>query len=94
MGNAAGIAELLERRAASIETAHKHFVFRYRSPEHWLQVFKTFYGPVLKAFAALASEGQAALERDLLALIERFSVAGDGTMVAPSEYLEVVVTRR
>ena len=56
-------------------------------------MFKTFYGPVLKAFAALAPEGQAALERDLLALIERFNVSGDGTMVAPSEYLEVVVTR-
>ena len=79
-GTRAGIAELLERQAASVETAHKHFVFRYRSPEHWLEVFKTYYGPVLKAFAALAPEGHAALERDLLALIDRFNGSGDGTM--------------
>src|SRR4051812_47719384 len=92
-GTRAGIAELLERRAASVETAHKHFVFRYRSPEHWLAVFKTFYGPVLKAFAALPREGQSALERDLLALIDRFNGSGDETMVAPSEYLETIVTR-
>jgi ubiquinone/menaquinone biosynthesis C-methylase UbiE len=92
-GTRAGIAELLERQAASVETAHKHFVFRYRSPEHWLEVFKTYYGPVLKAFAALAPEGHAALERDLLALIDRFNGSGDGTMVVLSEYLETIVTR-
>src|SRR3954469_19123319 len=84
-GTRAGIAELLERHAASVKTAHKHFVFRYRSPEHWLAVFKTFYGPVLKAFAALPRDGQAALERDLLALIGRFNGSGDETMIAPSE---------
>ena len=61
--------------------------------EHWLEVFKTYYGPVLKAFAALAREGHAALERDLLALIDRFNGSGDGTMVVLSEYLETIVTR-
>jgi ubiquinone/menaquinone biosynthesis C-methylase UbiE len=92
-GTRDGIAELLERHAASVKTAHKHFVFRYRSPEHWLEVFKTYYGPVLKAFAALPRDGQAGLERDLLALIDRFNGSGDETMVAPSEYLETIVTR-
>jgi len=92
-GTRAGIAELFEPHAASIETAHRHFVFRYRSPEHCLKVFRTYYGPVLKAFAALAPEGQAALERDLLALIDQFNRANDGSMVVPSEYLEVIITR-
>jgi hypothetical protein len=68
-------------------------VFRYRSPEHWLKVFRTYYGPMLKAFVALETERQAALERDLKALVERFNRAADGTMVVPSEYLEVVITR-
>jgi ubiquinone/menaquinone biosynthesis C-methylase UbiE len=72
----------------------KHFAFRYKSPKHWLETFKGFYGPVLKAFAALDPSIQAALETDLLALAARFNTAADGTMVAPSEYLEVVVTKK
>ena len=52
-GTRARIAELFGTHAASITTAQRHFVFRYRSPAHWLEVFRTYYGPVLKAFAAL-----------------------------------------
>jgi hypothetical protein len=70
------------------------FVFRYPSPEHWLDVFKTFYGPMLKAFAALEPNAQAALTRDLLALVGEFNRSDDGTMAAHSEYLEVVITKR
>ena len=69
------------------------FAFRYRSPEHWLEVFRTYYGPVLKAFGALDPAAQVGLERDLLSVIGEFNRAQDGTMVAPSEYLEVVITR-
>ena len=54
-GTRARIAELFEPHATSIKSAQRNFVFRYRSPEHWLEVFKTYYGPVLKAFAALAA---------------------------------------
>ena len=68
-------------------------MFRYRSPAHWLEVFRTYYGPLLKAFAALPPAGQAALEADLVALIARFNRSGDGAVVVPSEYLEVVVTK-
>jgi hypothetical protein len=69
-------------------------VFRYRSPEHWLEVFQTTYGPLLKTFAALEPAAQAALRDDLVDLIGRFNRSGDGSMVVPSEYLEVVITRR
>ena len=69
-------------------------MFRYRSPEHWLEVFRNYYGPVLKAFAALEPAAQPALANDLIALIGRFNRANDGTMVAPSEYLEIVITRK
>jgi hypothetical protein len=72
----------------------RSFSFRYRSPQHWLDVFRTYYGPVLKTFAALPAEAQSALSGELLALAEQFNCAGDGTMVVPSEYLEVVLTRR
>ena len=87
------LAELFAPEAASIASAQRHFVFRYRSPAHWLEVFRGYYGPLLKAFAALPPAGQDALEADLVALIARFNRSGDGAMVVPSEYLEVVVTK-
>ena len=92
-GTRARIGELFERHATSVSSAARDFVFRYRSPQHWLEVFKTYYGPVLKTFAALEPAAQAALERDLIALIDRFNRSGDSSMVVPSEYLEIVITR-
>lgn len=92
-GTQARLAELFGSHSFSIKAEQRHFVFRYRSPEHWLQVFKTYYGPMLTAFAALAPMAQAALERDLIALVGQFNRAGDGSMVVPSEYLEAVIVR-
>lgn len=88
------IVELFAPHAASVEAVPRNFVFRYRSPQHWLEVFRGFYGPVLKAFAALDSQSQAALQQDILTLIAALNRAGDGSMIVPGEYLEIVVTKR
>jgi ubiquinone/menaquinone biosynthesis C-methylase UbiE len=93
-GTRARIAELFEPHAASIKSAQRNFVFRYRSPAHWLEIFKGYYGPLLKTFAALQPASQAALQRDLMSLIGQFNRSGDGSMVVPSEYLEIVITRQ
>jgi ubiquinone/menaquinone biosynthesis C-methylase UbiE len=93
-GTRARIVEMFEAHASSIKTAQRNFAFRYRSPEHWLDIFKTYYGPLLKTFAALDPARQAALRNDLLTLIGQFNRSGDGSMVVPSEYLEVVITRQ
>jgi len=92
-GTRARMTELFGLHAASITTAQRQFTFRYRSPAHWLEVFRSYYGPLLKAFAALEPASRMALEHDLLALIDRFNRTRDGSMVAPAEYLEVVITR-
>ena len=92
-GTQARIVELFAPHAGSITTALRSFVFRYRSPEHWLEVFRTYYGPVHKAFAGLTPAAQADLERDLLALVGDANRAKDGSMVVPSEYLQVVIVR-
>ena len=91
-GNKAHLASLFSPNA-SIRANERQFVFRYRSPEHWLEVFATYYGPVHKALGALEGSKRAALEADLRALLDTFNDARDGTLVAPSDYLEVVVTR-
>jgi ubiquinone/menaquinone biosynthesis C-methylase UbiE len=79
--------------AAGISLTPRSFTFRYRSPEHWLDVFRSVYGPMLKAFASLDAGGQSALAADIIALIGRFNRAEDGTAVIPSEYLEIVIHR-
>ncbi|GIL04324.1 MAG: hypothetical protein AMXMBFR72_29260 [Betaproteobacteria bacterium] len=93
-GTESHIAELFGAQAAHIHTQRKHFNFRYRSAAHWIQVFRDYYGPTQKAFSALDAKGQAALERDIVTLLDRSNVAGAASLVVPSEYLEIVVTKR
>ena len=78
---------------AGIRCERRRFNFRYRSAAHWVQVFRDFYGPTHKAFAALDAAGQKALERDITALLEDMNTAGRDSLVVPSEYLEVVITK-
>jgi ubiquinone/menaquinone biosynthesis C-methylase UbiE len=88
------ITAMFGTTAASIKAEPRHFTFRYRSPEHFLEIFKNYYGPMLKAFAALDETNGRGLRHDLLALIGGMNAATDGTMIVPSEYLEVVITKR
>ena len=91
-GTEAHLRELFPS-AAGIEHTTRMFAFRYRSPEHWIEVFRSFYGPLHKAFAALDVERQAALEADLLALLRSLNTGGQATLVVPGEYLEAVITK-
>ncbi|MDR7270409.1 ubiquinone/menaquinone biosynthesis C-methylase UbiE [Pelomonas saccharophila] len=91
-GSEAHITALFGPSASDLRVERKHFNFRYRSAEHFLQVFKTYYGPTHKAFAALGDEAGAALERDILALTKEHDIGGGRGLVVPSEYAEIVVT--
>ncbi|WP_338828480.1 class I SAM-dependent methyltransferase [Bradyrhizobium sp. 27S5] len=79
---------------ATVEATRRHFNFRYRSREHFLEIFRTYYGPVLKAFGAIDAVKQQLLAADMFRLMDQFNVAKDGTLVIHSEYLEAVITRR
>ena len=91
-GHEGHLATLFDAKA-SIAADAKNFVFRYKSPDHWVEIFRTYYGPVVKAFAALDATSGHALQGDLYALIDEFNIARDGTLVIPSTYLEVVITK-
>ncbi|MDB5792281.1 MAG: SAM-dependent methyltransferase [Massilia sp.] len=93
-GTEAYLGELFGDAAADIHTARRNFLMRYASPAHWLQIFRDYYGPVYKAFGALDVHGQAALEHDIMTLLERFNTAGKASLVVPSEYLEAVIVKR
>ena len=93
-GTRARLDELFGRGAKEIRTNSREFVFRYRSPAHWIEVFRTYYGPLYKTFEALDGGKQAAFTADLVALMASRNRSGDGTLVLPSEYLEVVIERK
>jgi ubiquinone/menaquinone biosynthesis C-methylase UbiE len=80
--------------ASTIAAKPRHFIFRYRSAQHFLDIFRTYYGPTLKAFEALGESRGKALARDIIELIGRFNRSGDETMIVPSEYLQVVIRKR
>ncbi len=75
-----------------VDATRTIFNFRYKSPSHWVEVFRKFYGPTNRAFASLDPEKQAALEADILELLERFNRGGRNSLIVPGEYLEAVVT--
>ncbi len=88
-----------EERLAELFPGHRiaatkaTFNFRYKSAAHWLEVFKTYYGPTNRAFAALEPAKGAALEADIVDLLKEFNRGGASSLVAASEYLEAVITK-
>ncbi|MFN8092303.1 MAG: methyltransferase domain-containing protein [Vicinamibacteria bacterium] len=92
-GQETRLVELFGPRAADLRTERKNFVFRYRSPEHFVDFFRTYYGPTHKAFAALDEGGRKGLEQALLALLRDCDRSGGTALAVPGEYLEAVITR-
>jgi ubiquinone/menaquinone biosynthesis C-methylase UbiE len=92
-GTEEGVRELLGDGVAELRAERRSFAFRYRSAQHFVDYFRGYYGPSLKAFETLDAEGKESLERDLIELIGRFNSSGDETVVVPSDYFEVVAIR-
>jgi ubiquinone/menaquinone biosynthesis C-methylase UbiE len=86
------LQELLGEGVRSLQVTPRTVVFRYRSAQHWLEVWRTYFGPLRQAFARLDPPSQEALAGDLVALVHRMNRSGDETMVVPNAYLEVVAT--
>jgi len=87
------LVELFGPHAADLRTERKQYVFRYLSAEHWIDLFRRYYGPVHKAFAALDEAGQQGLHAALLELLGRYNRGGAEALVVPADYLEVVIER-
>ena len=85
---------MFEGAIGAMDVTRQQFNFRYRSAAHFIEVFRTWYGPVHKTFAALPADAAAALDSDLRALLDEHNVGGAASLVVPSEYLEVVIVKR
>jgi SAM-dependent methyltransferase len=93
-GTVAHLRTIFNTQATGIEAEERIFKFRYRSAAHFIEMFRTWYGPVHKAFAALPADKAQALDKELTELLEGLNVGGKGTLVVPSQYLEAVVYKR
>ena len=93
-GTESRLRELFGDQIADLTVEKRFYTFRDRSPDHFVDYWRTYYGPTLKAFDAVGESGRGALEADMIDLIGRFNRAEDGTMVVPSEYLEAVIVKR
>jgi SAM-dependent methyltransferase len=80
-------------KVSGLTSAVRYFAFRYESAAHFVDIFRRYYGPVHKAFAALDGEPQAALEADLLALLRQADTGGSRGLVVEGEYLETVIVK-
>ena len=92
-GTEEGLSELLGDAVSDLVMSERQLVVRYRSPEHWLEYFRTYFGPMIAAFERVGDEGGPALEADLLGVMRNANRAPDGVLVAPAEYVQVVAVR-
>lgn len=92
-GTESHLRALFADTAAGMTCTPRQFNFRYRSAAHFIEVFRTWYGPVNKAFAAQSPEQAQALTAELTELLEGLNRGGAGSLVVPSDYIEVVVVR-
>jgi SAM-dependent methyltransferase len=93
-GTEARLRALYGDRISSLAAKPRHFVFRFRSPDEFVDVFRRTYGPTLKAFEAVGEAGAPGLHADLVALVRRFDRnGGAGPIAVPGEYLEAVAVR-
>ncbi len=88
------LEELFADEIVALDVKRRSFVFRYLSAKHYIEHFREYFGPMRKAFEALDDTGGEALERDLEELLESMNISGDDTLVVPSDYLEVVASRK
>jgi len=93
-GSEPRLVELFGPQASDIRCARRIYNFRFRSAAHWIEIFRNFYGPVHKAYAALDQDRQDRLTSDLTELLERRNIGGLSSLVVPGEYLEIVITKK
>jgi SAM-dependent methyltransferase len=87
------VRELLGEGVSELRFARRKSRQGFRSVDHYLEFFRSYFGPIKMAFERVGSDGEAALETDLRAFLEDANTAGDRALVIEPEYLQVVATR-
>lgn len=92
-GTEEGLRELLGDGVSDIRIERRRSRQAFRSADHFLDFFRTYFGPTKVAYERVGPEGEEALTADLRGYLEESNMAGDRALVLAPEYLQVVVTR-
>ncbi|MFP3900428.1 MAG: hypothetical protein ACLFXM_06210 [Acidimicrobiia bacterium] len=92
-GTDGGVSTLLGGSARSINSRRCRALQYYRSVEHALEVFRTSFGPTIRALETIDQDAQQQLLTDLEQVFTRYNRATDGSAIIENTYLETVVTR-
>ena len=87
------VSDLLGDRISALACTERTFTFRFRSAEAFVDYFRTYYGPTVKAFEAVGDAGRDALFADLVYLVRRHAGTGTGPVAIPATWLETVAIR-
>jgi SAM-dependent methyltransferase len=88
------LRELLGPAVSQLTVRQRQFVFRFRSPDDFVQFFRANYGPVHKAFLALDDAGRERLYDDLATLARDHDRTPGPSVTIASDYVEVTAIRR
>jgi SAM-dependent methyltransferase len=90
-GSVDHVRERLEAGSTSLMLTRRMITFEYPfGPEQVANELRLWYGPTLRAFAALDEDKRDGLRRDLETLWAENNRANDGTTRVQSEFLEVI----
>jgi SAM-dependent methyltransferase len=92
-GTEEGIRELFGDGVTDLRIERKQSRQAFRSADHFLDFFRTYFGPTKVAYERVGPEGEEALTADLLAYLEESNTAGDRAIVLKPEYLQAIATR-
>ncbi|MDQ2629442.1 MAG: methyltransferase domain-containing protein [Actinomycetota bacterium] len=87
------VRELLGDSVADLRAKRLKARQAFRSADHYLDFFRSYFGPIKSAYEKAGPENEGALTADLKAILEELSVGGDRALVVEPEYLQVVATR-
>lgn len=92
-GSEERVRELFGDRISNLRVERRFSRQPFRSVDHYMDFFRTYFGPIKMAFERVGPDGEAALEADLRSQLEEANTASDGALVLKPEYLQVIATR-
>ena len=88
------LRELFGAATSSIRIAERSALFRYRTSAHWIEVFRTYFGPIIRTLEVLEEKRRSEFLKELDDTLKRFNRSTDDTLVVSADYLEVVMTKK
>jgi SAM-dependent methyltransferase len=92
-GTEDGLRELLGDGVSELRVERRKARQAFSSADHFLEFFRTYFGPTKTAYERVGPEGEDALTDDLRSFLDEFNTEGNRALVFKAEYLELVATR-